>query len=194
MSSKYSQYVYVLVFASLAEFCLLTSLVYASWLSIYSPPPLLNSCLLSVLLAYLNKMGTFHWFLLILSVSSIYCYNEEEEEAYLVVKPSISSFVNGSTIVQTPPTTRRPYNAPRMPDLTTTTTRMTTGTSSTTSTTPRLPGRQRRGQQLQLQSRPSCRLSTGILTHAYGTVFFCLVPYRITVPYLIVPYCANFIY
>jgi hypothetical protein len=66
---------------------------------------LLNSCLLSVLLAYLNKMGTFHWFLLILSVSSICCYNEEEEEAYLVVKPSISSFVNGSNIVQTPPTT-----------------------------------------------------------------------------------------
>ena len=103
------------------------------------PPPLLNSLLLSVLLAYLNKMGTFHWFLLILSVSSIYCYNEEEEEAYLVVKPSISSFVNGSNIVQTPLTTRRPYNAPRMPDLTTTTTRMTTGTSSTTSTTMSTP-------------------------------------------------------
>ena len=110
-------------------------LTLTSWLSTLLPPPLLNSCLLLVLLAYLNKMGMFHWFLLILSVSSIFCYNEEEEEAYLVVKPSISSFVNGSTIVQTPPTTRRPYNAPRMPDLTTTTTRMTTGTSSTTSTT-----------------------------------------------------------
>jgi hypothetical protein len=109
-------------------------LILTSWLSTLLPPPLLNSCLLSVLLAYLNKMGTFHWFLLILSVTSIYCYNEEEEEAYLVVKPSISSFVNGSTIVQTPPTTRRPYNAPRMPD--STTTRTTTGTPSTTSTTP----------------------------------------------------------
>ena len=32
-------------------------------------------------------MGMFHWFLLILSVSSICCYNEEEEEAYLFVKP-----------------------------------------------------------------------------------------------------------
>ncbi len=52
-------------------------------------------------------MGMFHWFLLFLSVSSICCYNEEEEEAYLFVKPSISSFVNGSNIVQTPPTTRR---------------------------------------------------------------------------------------
>ena len=125
-------------------FCLLTSLVYAyaDFLAFYTlpPPPLLNSCLLSVLLAYLNKMGTFHRFLLILSVlSSVYCYNEEEEEAYLVVKPSISSFVNGSNIVQTPLTTRRPYNAPRMPDLTTTTTRMTTGTSSTTSTTMSTP-------------------------------------------------------
>jgi hypothetical protein len=101
------------------------------------PPPLLNSCLLSVLLAYLNKMGTFHRFLLILSVlSSVYCYNEEEEEAYLVVKPSISSFVNGSNIVQTPPTTRRPYNVPRMPDPSSTTTRTTTGTPSTVSTTP----------------------------------------------------------
>jgi hypothetical protein len=109
-----------------------------SWLSIHSfPPPLLNSCLLSVLLAYLNKMGTFHRFLLILSVlSSVCCYNEEEEEAYLVVKPSISPFVNGSNIVQTPPTTRRPYNAPRMPDISSTTTRTTTGTPSTTSTTP----------------------------------------------------------
>ncbi len=119
-------------------FCLLTSLVYAyaDFLAFYTPPPpLLNSCLLSVLLAYLNKMGTFHWFLLILSVSSVFCYNEEEEEAYLVVKPLISSFVNGSNIVQTPPTTRRPYNAPRMPDLSTTT-RTTTGTPSTTSTTP----------------------------------------------------------
>ena len=122
------------------NFCLLTSLVYTSWLSIYSsPPPLLNSCPLSVLPAYLNKMGTFHWFLFILSVSSIYCYNEEEDEAYLFVKPSISSFVNGSSIVQTPPTTRRPYNAPRTPDLTTTTTRMTVGTLSTTSTTRSTP-------------------------------------------------------
>ena len=42
-------------------------------------------------------MGTFHRFLLLLSLfSSIYCYNEEEEGEYLVVKPSISSFVNGS--------------------------------------------------------------------------------------------------
>ncbi len=107
-----------------------------SWLS-FPPPPLLNSCLPSVLLAYLNKMGSFHRFLLILSVlSSVYCYNEEEEEAYLVVKPSISSFVNGSNIVQTPPTTRRLYNAPRMPDPSSTTTRTTTGTPSTTSTTP----------------------------------------------------------
>jgi hypothetical protein len=114
-------------------------LTLTSWLSTLLPPPLLNSCLLSVLLAYLNKMGTFHWFLLILSVSSIYCYNEEEEEAYLFVKPSISSFVNGSNIVQTPPTTRRPYNVPRMSDLTTTTPRTTTGTSSTTSTTQSTP-------------------------------------------------------
>ena len=112
-----------------------------SWLSILSsPPPLLNSCLLSVLLAYLNKMGMFHRFLLLLSLfSNVYGYNEEEEGEYLVVKPSISSFVNGSNIVQTPPTTRRPYNAPRMPDLTTTTTRMTAGTSSTTSTTRSTP-------------------------------------------------------
>jgi hypothetical protein len=124
-------------------FCLLTSLVYAyaNFLAFYTPPPplLLNSYLLSVLLAYLNKMGMFHWFLLILSVSSIYCYNEEEEEAYLFVKPSISSFVNGSNIVQTPPTMRRPYNVPRMPDMTTTTPRTTTGTLSTTSTTPSIP-------------------------------------------------------
>ena len=123
-------------------FCLLTSLVYAytDFLAFtLLPPPLLNSYLLSVLLAYLNKMGTFHWFFLILSVSSIRCYNEEEEEAYLFVKPSISSFVNGSNIVQTPPTTRRPYNVPRMPDMTTTTPRTTTGTSSTTSTTPSTP-------------------------------------------------------
>ena len=121
-------------------FCLLTCLVYAyaNFLAFtILPPPLLNSCLLSVLLAYLNKMGTFHWFFLILSMSSIYCYNEEEEEAYLFVKPSISSFVNGSNIVQTPPTTRRPYNVPRMPDMTTTTPRTTTGTSSTTPSTPR---------------------------------------------------------
>jgi hypothetical protein len=81
----------------------------------------------------------FHWFLLILSVTSIVCYNEEEEEAYLFVKPSISSFVNGSNIVQTPPTTRRPYNVPRIPDMTTTSPRTTTGTSSTSSTTPSFP-------------------------------------------------------
>ena len=74
-----------------------------SWLSILFPPPLLNSCLLPVLLAYLNKMGMFHRFLLLLSLfSSVYGYNEEEEGEYLVVKPSISSFVNGSKIVQTP--------------------------------------------------------------------------------------------
>jgi hypothetical protein len=137
------------------NFCLLTSLVYASWLSIYSsPPPLLNSCLLSFLLAYLYKMGTFHRFLLILSVSSIYCYNEEEEEAYLVVKPSISSFVNGSTIVQTPPTTRRPYNAPRMPD-SSTTTRMTTGTSSTTSTTLSTPRTTTTPRPTTMTSKPA---------------------------------------
>ncbi len=48
-------------------------------------------------------MGTFHRFLLLLSVlSSVYCYNEEEEEAYLIVKPSISSFVNGSKIENSP--------------------------------------------------------------------------------------------
>ena len=119
-------------------FCLLTSLVYAyaNFLAFYTPPPpLLNSCLLSVLLAYLNKMGTFPWFLLILSVSSIYCYNEEEEEAYLFVKPSISSFVNGSNTVQTPPTTRRPYNVPRMPDMTTTTPSTQTTTSRPTTST-----------------------------------------------------------
>ena len=117
--------------------------------------PLLNSCLLSVLLAYLNKMGTFHWFLLILSVSSIFCYNEEEEEAYLFVKPSISSFVNGSNILQTPPTTRRPYNAPRMPDLTTTTTRMTTGTSSTTSTTLSTPRTTSTPRPMTTTSKPA---------------------------------------
>jgi hypothetical protein len=111
-------------------------LTLTSWLSTLLPPPLLNSYPLSVYLAYLNKMGLFHWFLLFLSVSSICCYNEEEEEAYLFVKPSISSFVNGSNIVQTPPTTRRPYNVPRMPDMTTTSTQTTTGTSSTSSTTP----------------------------------------------------------
>ena len=138
VSSKYSQYVCIMVFASLAEcFVLLTCLVYAytNFLAFtILPPLLLNSCLLSVLLAYLNKMGMFHWFLLILSVSSICCYNEEEEEAYLFVKPSISSFVNGSNIVQTPLTTRRPYNAPMMPDLTTTTTRTTTTPRPTTLT------------------------------------------------------------
>ena len=140
VSSKYSQYVCIMVFASLAEcfvcWLALFMLTLTSWLSTLLPPPLLNSYPLSVLLAYLNKMGTFHWFFLILSVSSICCYNEEEEEAYLFVKPSISSFVNGSNIVQTPPTTRRPYNVPRMPDMTTTTPRTTTRTSSTTQSTP----------------------------------------------------------
>jgi hypothetical protein len=34
--------------------------------------------------------------------SSVYCYNEEEEGEYLVVKPSISSFVNGSKIGRLP--------------------------------------------------------------------------------------------
>ena len=126
-----------------------------SWLSIHSSPPLLNSCLLLVLLAYLNKMGMFHWFLLILSVSSIFCYNEEEEEAYLFVKPSISSFVNGSNIMQTPPMTRRPYNAPRMPDLTTTTTRMTTGTSSTTSTTLSTPRTTSTPRPMTTTSKPA---------------------------------------
>jgi hypothetical protein len=44
-------------------------------------------------------MGMFHRFLLLLSLSSsVYGYNEEEEGEYLVVKPSISSFVNGSKI------------------------------------------------------------------------------------------------
>ena len=137
VSNKYSQYVY---FPGICQL----SRIFVCWLALFMllgflytpPPPLLNSCLLSVLLAYLNEMGTFHRFLLILSVlSSVYCYNKEEEEAYLIVKPSISSFVNGSKIMQTPPTTRRPYNAPRMPD-SSTTTRTTTGTSSTTSTTP----------------------------------------------------------
>ena len=139
VSSKYSQYVCIMVFASLAEcfvcWLALFMLTLTSWLSL-SSPPLLNSYLLSVLSAYLNKLGTFHWFFLILSVSSVRCYNEEEEEAYLFVKPSISSFVNSSSIVQTPLTTRRPYNVPRMPDMTTTTPRTTTGTSSTSSTTP----------------------------------------------------------
>jgi hypothetical protein len=117
---------------------LLTSLVYADFLAFYtlSPPPLLNSCLLPVLLAYLNKMGMFHKFLLLLSLcTGIYAYNEEEEGEYFVVKPLISSFVNGSNIAQTPPSTRRPFNIPRMADPTTTT-RTTTGTTSTTSTTP----------------------------------------------------------
>jgi hypothetical protein len=60
-------------------------------------------------------MGVFHRFLLFLSLfSSVYAYNKEEEGEYLVVKPSISSFVNGSKIVQTPSSTRRPYNIPRM--------------------------------------------------------------------------------
>ena len=130
-------------------------LTLTSWISTLLPPPLLNSWLLSVLLAYLNKMSMFHWFLLILSVSSIFCYNEEEEEAYLFVKPSISSFVNGSNIVQTPPTTRRPYNAPRMPDLTTTTTRMTAGTSSTTSTTLSTPKTTSTPRPMTTTSKPA---------------------------------------
>ena len=139
-------------------FCLLTSLVYAyaSFLAFtILPPPLLNSYPLSVLLAYLNKMGLFHWFLLFLSVSSICCYNEEEEEAYLFVKPSISSFVNGSNIVQTPPTTRRPYNVPRMPDMTTTTPRTTPGTSSTASTTPSTPRTTTTPRPTTMTSKPA---------------------------------------
>ncbi len=165
-------------------FCLLTNLVYAyaNFLAFYTPlPPLLNSYLLSVLLAYLNKMGTFHWFLLILSVSSIYCYNEEEEEAYLFVKPSISSFVNGSNIVQTPPTTRRPYNVPRMPDLTTT--RTTIETSSTTSTTPSIP-RTTTPRPTTTTSKPSF-LPT---VNRYKLTIYLTLWYRITVLYRTVPY------
>ena len=127
-------------------------------------------------------MGTFHWFFLILSVSSIRCYNEEEEEAYLFVKPSISSFVNGSNIVQTPPTTRRPYNVPRMPDMTTTTPRTTTGTSSTSSTTPSTPRTTTTPRPTTSTKKPSF-LPT--INRKKFTVYLILL-YRITVP--LVPY------
>ncbi len=40
----------------------------------------------------------------------------------------------------------------------------------------------------------SQQVKTLTLTHAYGTVFFCPVPYRIAVPYFTVPYCANLIF
>jgi hypothetical protein len=164
VSNKYSQYVYILVFASLAKFCLLTSLVYADFLAFYilSPPPLLNSCLLPVLLAYLNKMGMIHRFLLLLSLfSSIYAYNEEEEGEYLVVKPSISSFVNGSKFVQTPPSTRRPYNVPRMTDPRRLHGRQP-GQRPLLRLHRRLSGLQRHGLRLRPQSCPSCRPLTGI--------------------------------
>ncbi len=165
VSNKYSQYVYYPGICQLSQIfvCWLALFMLTSWLSIPSPPPLLNSCLLPVLLAYLNKMGMFHKFLLLLSLfTSIYAYNEEEEGEYLVVKPSISSFVNGYNIAQTPPSTRRPFHIPSMADLTTTTW-TTTGTTSTTSTTPSTFRTTTPRSTITTSKSPSCRLSTGII-------------------------------
>jgi hypothetical protein len=66
--------------------------------------------------------------------SSVLAYNEEEEEANLFVKPSIS-FKNVTTLSQTPP--RRSFNIPRPSDPVARSTTSTTQPTTSKTTTPR---------------------------------------------------------
>jgi hypothetical protein len=133
-------------------------------------------------------MGTFHWFFLIFSVSSIYCYNEEEEEAYLVVKPSISSFVNGSTIVQTPPNDATTLQRTKDAGLFDYDTDDDWDTVHFFDYTVDSPDDHAAANDYDLKAGfPANHQQVKILTltHTYGTVFLCTVLYRITVPYRI---------